>query len=209
VTVRRVALIGDVDGPRAIPGAPIAAAGDSRGNIYVAFETEPYRVHVFDSRGQPLEVLGSRGGGPGEFRDISAIAIDTRDSIFVFDDGNARISVFAPDGRFTRSVPLPMYVLEARLIGDLFILNSHVRTPELVGLPLHTASTDGARLISFGAEPAAFRSDAPRLLDRWIAIADPGSAWVMHSQRYRLERWTTGGQLEVALEREAQWFRPY
>ncbi len=56
--------------------------------------------------GQAEATVGAEGDGPGEFRDPVAVMGGSADSVLVFDRGLQRLSVFASDGAFARSVTL-------------------------------------------------------------------------------------------------------
>ena len=43
---------------------------------------------------------GSEGSGDGQFKDIHGIAVDSKDNVYVADNGNNRIQVFDSDGNF-------------------------------------------------------------------------------------------------------------
>ena len=73
-----------------------AMAVDARGRIYVADIDRP-EITVLGSDGALLGRLGRDGAGPGEFRNVLGITMLPGDSLFVFDQGLSRVSVFAPD----------------------------------------------------------------------------------------------------------------
>ena len=66
---------------------------DAAGNIYV-LERSDQVIRVFDSSGRLTKSLGRRGDGPGEFRNARTTII-RRDSLWVFDYGNSRVSAFS------------------------------------------------------------------------------------------------------------------
>jgi len=84
---------------------------DEEGRIYVAegrtTGNRPGRsIRVFDSNGEPLGRLGRGGEGPGEFQNISAIALDSEQQLVVFDQVLNRFTRFAPFQDIDRH-PLP------------------------------------------------------------------------------------------------------
>lgn len=83
--------------------SPAGLAGDAEGNLYVV-DGQAKRVLKFGRDGSFLLAFGREGGGPGEFRFPSGLTLGPGDSIWVSDSGNRRISVFAPDGTFGRSI---------------------------------------------------------------------------------------------------------
>ena len=56
------------------------------------------RIVRFRSDGAFVESWGSAGSGPGQFRGIHALAMDSQNRLFVGDRANQRIQVFASDG---------------------------------------------------------------------------------------------------------------
>ena len=83
--------------------APSDVVVADNGNIFVADghggDTNN-RVVKFASDGSYLTEWGRTGYGPGEFRTLHAIAIDSQGRIFVADRSNNRIQIFDQDGTF-------------------------------------------------------------------------------------------------------------
>lgn len=75
-------------------GAISAFDVDSRGRMYVG---ERDRIAVLSDDGRLIRRFGREGGGPGEFQYVGNVVALTRDSLFVYDAGLQRISVFPPD----------------------------------------------------------------------------------------------------------------
>lgn len=86
--------IGSVDGPDALSRVT-AIALDSAGHAYV---TQPMdsRIRVYSASGRLLRTLGGRGGGPGEFMDVSALGWRA-DTLVALDGSQQRLVLFAPD----------------------------------------------------------------------------------------------------------------
>jgi len=63
-------------------------------------------LYLFDSSGAHLWSAGQSGHGPGEFTDISHVALLPGDSLAVLDALARRVSLFDPDGDFVESFPL-------------------------------------------------------------------------------------------------------
>lgn len=100
--LREVLRLGSLDGRHDAFGRVMDVALDGRGRILVA-DDRNHHVVVFDADGRYVGTLGRRGGGPGEFESPWKLAVDARDSVFVWDMTHARISVFGPDLMFARS----------------------------------------------------------------------------------------------------------
>lgn len=67
---------------------------DARGNVYVADRSS--RLLVFSPAGAVLRRLGRKGQGPGEFDWLQGVRVLPGDSIYAFDVGLQRTTVFAP-----------------------------------------------------------------------------------------------------------------
>lgn len=66
------------------------------GSVYVA-EPEEGDIRKFDTHGDPVRKIGRRGGGPGEFQDISVIGV-LHDTLWAADYSIGRITFFSPHG---------------------------------------------------------------------------------------------------------------
>ena len=70
------------------------------GDFFIADGEGPNtRVVKFDKDGKFIKSWGKTGYGPGEFRTLHGIAIDSRGRVFVADRGNNRIQLFDQDGK--------------------------------------------------------------------------------------------------------------
>lgn len=208
----RTVTIGSADGPDLLEYHPVTVAIDSRGRFYLTTALALHEVKVFDGSGRFLRVIGREGEGPGEFRRISALVITPGDSLYVLDNGNSRLTAFSPAHGMVRTAPLPFgvdYPKVHYLPNDLLLVNANVRTPELLGLPLHIVAPDGEHVRSFGSTDRAFRPDFPQFLRRWTALSRDGTVWSAYPKQYVLERWTRSGRLVERLTVEAEWFEPY
>jgi DNA-binding beta-propeller fold protein YncE len=79
---------------------PADVAFGSRGDIYIADGYGNSRIVHLSSAGRYLGAWGRRGSRPGEFHLVHSLAVDASGRVYVADRENARIQVFAADGRF-------------------------------------------------------------------------------------------------------------
>jgi DNA-binding beta-propeller fold protein YncE len=83
--------------------APSDVAIAGNGDIFIADghgEDGNNRVMKYSRDGKFMKSWGKTGYGPGEFRSLHAIAIDSRGRVFVGDRGNNRIQLFDQDGKY-------------------------------------------------------------------------------------------------------------
>jgi hypothetical protein len=103
--LRRDIAIGVADGDeKYMIGAINDIAVGANGTMYVLDRSVPV-VRVYDAAGKFLKNIGRSGSGPGEFRYATAIAIAKNGNLLLYDQGNARINVYAPAGDVVTSWP--------------------------------------------------------------------------------------------------------
>ena len=83
--------------------APSDVVVAENGNVFVADghgDNTNNRIVKFSPDGRLLKSWGQTGYGPGEFRTLHGLAIDSRGRLFVADRSNNRIQIFDQDGNF-------------------------------------------------------------------------------------------------------------
>jgi DNA-binding beta-propeller fold protein YncE len=68
---------------------------DRSGYLYAANDTNQ-RIDVFAPSGRRVLSWGSKGSAPGQLVDPTGIAIGKDGSVYVVDNGNARVEKFSP-----------------------------------------------------------------------------------------------------------------
>lgn len=92
---------GAINFVRAVDGSRLA-----NGTIVIA-EAAAGSVRFFDGTGRLTRTVGRRGRGPGEFEAISWLGQCAADSLFVWDWGQARVTVLAATGTVVRQYRVP------------------------------------------------------------------------------------------------------
>ncbi len=82
-----------------------AALFQSDGRIVVA-NGGSYQLLLFERAGQPHATSGGKGGGPGQFHQLTFVSVGRGDSVFAYDTRERRVSVFDKNGTFARAVTL-------------------------------------------------------------------------------------------------------
>lgn len=72
---------------------------------------QAYQVSTFDAHGAPMATYGQKGGGPGEFRYPSSVAVEPDGEVLVYDFGKQSLVPFAADGTplEQRRLTVPFY----------------------------------------------------------------------------------------------------
>lgn len=151
----------DLEDPRAM-----ARVG---GRLVVA---DRRQLHVIDTATAAATTIGRDGEGPGEFRNLTAVAAWRGDSVITYDARLHRLSWFGPDLAFARAVrwtPRPPFVsprrpLDALRPGDagLYVVrveNVHVDRPTRSALLWVDPEADTSRTLGDWPDFASTRLD--------------------------------------------------
>jgi hypothetical protein len=96
---------------------------------------------LFAPDGSLLARRGGRGGGPGEFRELSRVRAGPGDSITVFDFPGARVSILDAEGSFARSYQVPSIQGRPSVTEAIFADGS------ILAIPLGTGPATGQGLV--------------------------------------------------------------
>ncbi len=168
-------------------GYPTDVVIDQAGNFYVAEYGENDRIQVFSPEGKWLRQWGGHGYDPGEFMRPRAMAMDSRERIYVADSCNHRIQVFDTNGKLlnmwgTRgTAPGEMsypYDLAIGLDDALYVCeygNSRVQKFTLEGKSIGLWGAPGR--------------EAGKLNNPWaLAVDREGAVSVIDSNNHRVQR---------------------
>ncbi len=119
VVIQQLPLVRDADDTIAVSTQPVLELGGTHADSAYELDPDNYalmsattvsthvvvadktRLKVFDTNGQLVNVVGRRGGGPGEFTQIIGLCT-FNDSILVMNQ-TGHVTVFNPDHTFNRS----------------------------------------------------------------------------------------------------------
>ena len=123
--------------------------------------------------------------------------------VHVFDPANARRTVLDSAFNVVRTDPLPGQVRSGIAVrADAVLFAADLRTPSLVGKPLHLLDTLGG-LFSFGETGEVYRGDL-----RYQSVGGTADdVWTVENYQYRLTRWDLSTrQPMVSFFKRARWF---
>jgi hypothetical protein len=207
-----VAVLGEESGPGYVGRVGRGGIVQRSDGVFAVRDVEDQdRVKFFDENGRYLRSFGRQGDGPGEFQIASIVLLLEGDSVEVYDLGNRRRTVIAPDftlGRISHGPDLLAPTI-IRLRDGTRVMNGALYTPQGLGLPLHHVDVEGQVLASFGADPPIQDLAARGAVRRFLTTNDSESVWSGALPRYRMEEWTVGGGRMRVLEREVDWFTPH
>ncbi|GEM_PF-3158035 len=104
--------------PARLFGRAFDLAVDRTGHLFVS-DSRAYRIYRFDAQGTPLDTIGRRGEGPGEFKDrwIGLSYLPATDVLYAFE-------------------PLPRRLHAWKLQPNVHLLNTHVLSTGDIGVLL-------------------------------------------------------------------------
>ena len=186
--------------------ADVTSDGSNR--FYVADSCWPGEVLVFDLMGNFVGRIGQFGEGPSELGHILRIWATETGLLHVFDTGGREttLSSFGETVHKQVSLHLPHDVVF--LSGKRSIRQYLIPTPEEIGMPLHLVDPEGNILSSFGAVNPTYRADRSYDGTRCIAKSSQDLVWSAYIQPYQIEYWSTAGDLQKTLVRQADWSAP-
>lgn len=201
--------VAGADHPAFVSHPGVTGVSDSRGHRYFVFAPSTAEIKVFDRTGRFVHTIGRRGEGPGEFESARHVLVGPEDSLFVFDQRLARMTVFDPSWELARTAPfLAADVLAVDFLGnDRLAVAALAFNEDLIGLPLHIVSrSSGVILQSVGNPGGVFRPDMGNALRRRVAADPAGGFWASHFMQYVLERYDDQGRRQTQLVRMSDWF---
>lgn len=205
----------DGAGPEVLAG-PMALETDASGNLYV-LDVIAMEVRAFAPDGRHLRSFGRDGSGPGEFRRPAGMVRGPDGTLWVFDPGNARFTVYDTAGmlRETRprnlrgsSIPWPGRIDRAARLWDTDAAGAATILvwEEVDGTGAGRASLPEHRREEFSVAAGGVTHQAPvpfTPLLHWALDAD-GRAWAGVSDRYRLVHFVPGGDTLRVVELTAE-----
>ena len=178
-----------------------AAAIGTDGTIY-AVDARTGGVRVYDADGTYQRTIGERGQGPGAFRGVSAMHIDTQGRLLVADPAQSRITAFSRSGEVLDTYSLP----GVRRVTDLVPLSDGryvlvgAGKGHLVHVVNSTFSTAQARLV-----PRESVQGTDHKLGRVITPYFAGSVAVLDDERLVFSPGFYTGRLRVFTETDTAW----
>lgn len=147
---------------------PSVIETDSRGNIYVG-DKQLKQVFMFDPEGSFIRTFGRQGRGPGEFNELTDIAITDNDELLVLDRMSFKVARFANSGNyqnehFFEDLTQINNSTLVSLPGDR-LATVYVETI-VEGLDMELDTLDHVRIYSFGEDTA--RAAHLNIFDYWF-----------------------------------------
>jgi hypothetical protein len=205
ITVTPVTRLGLDAGPGALNGRPMGLSVDSRGRFWVINEGEP--PAVFGPRGAFLQLVGTRGAGPGEFGWPND-AIQLGDSMLVVDRN--RVTVIGPDLKATRTIGF------GEPTGRIVIIswptnvfrNGFATASKPAGSILHHVdfAAPVARIVSSFGPVATGGVMGSAEVSQVVARAGGKRMWSSYWKRYSVTLWNADGTAVQSFDRSPPWF---
>lgn len=178
-----------------------AAAVDSSGTIY-AVDARTGGVRVYTANGTFQRTIGTRGQGPGAFRSVSALHVETGGRLLVADPQQSRITAFSRAGDLLDTYALPgvRRVTDIAPLPDGRFVLVGAGTGHMVHVVDSTFSSVQARLVP---RESVYVTD--HKLGRVIKPYFAGSAAVLNDGRLVFAPGFYTGRLRVFTEADTAW----
>lgn len=148
------------------------------------FELWNRRVHAYKTDGTFITRWGSQAMN-GQFYAPGAVAIDSKQNVYVADQGNWRIQKFDRDGKFIQSWP---YTYASRIAIDhqdhVFLVDQDYN------YNVTKYTSDGVLLVKWGTEGTGdgqFKNPSD------VAVDADGNVYVVDAGNYRVQKFTNDG----------------
>jgi hypothetical protein len=190
LTARLVATLGSPGDSVLLSDWPLSVGLTLRGH-FLADDVTQTSVAVFSDRGDLTRVIGRSGQGPNEFPRATKWFLNrTGDSLYIV--ANGRVFVYGPELTEARRFSIPIVPRYAVLPNGSVAQLPTASTDSAMSVAVHSAS--GQPLSRFIVRP---RSSAPGCRScRYTTLSAAQGAnefWLLHSDQYRLERWSSSG----------------
>ncbi len=181
------------------------------GEILVAPSRDISSFVVYGPDGVFRRVVGSRGGGPGEFGVVRSVIEGPSDSIHVFESVPPRISVLSPDLKFVRVFQIPLSPSRSMLAlpGGGYIVPGRLNTHDGLGNTVHYLRHNGevaASVASIGTQVLPGLVAENR---RSVGLAADGTVLSAHFSRYQIDLLSASGDSLGSITRSVDWFQPW
>ncbi len=207
IRLQEVALLGHPEDPTSVganaAGVDCSAGRLSTGEYVVSAVVGGGEIQVYDPEGKVVRLIGRKGEGPGELGTRVRLAVGPKDTLYVLDDGQARLSVFSASGEFVRSFLVPDQVRSFALLNNGDLLFSRTSSG-LEGMHFYLYGPQGEERGRF--ERVAL--DTREVDDRIVAPANPDGFWTASIWRHEFRRWGGAGSLEHTVTANVEWFPP-
>ena len=169
----------------------------NKANEIIATDFEEHQVKIFNSRGNPICTLGTRGKGKGQFKNPTGIAVNHQNQIVVVESGNHRVQVISDRGDFINSVgengedPLQFsfpYDVAISRNGLMFISDCYNNRIQVLNPDLTLAGMFGTE----GSAPGQFKNPIG------IAIDHADKVYIADSGNERIQVFSLAGDFERA-----------
>lgn len=167
--------IGALDGPPEYAFGRIeSAAMETSGGFYL-FDLNDRQIRRYDRTGRFLNLVGKKGGGPGEYEYAHGMAVTRDGRLIVHDPQNSRITYFYPDGKVASDFPL----LRAGFYGTNFVIDTSGRIYQTVAYPGRAAEGPGSRQQYLRLTPEGAVVDSLLLPERKVDMTGPGRSFML------------------------------
>jgi hypothetical protein len=180
------------------------AVGD--GFVVAAPLLVPAAIAVFTADGSAHKIIERNGEGPGEFKDITDIAVDRLGRIYVLDRGTGRVTVLNRDFSVRRSITPQLDARTILIVRDSTLALTGIQSRGIeMGRPVHFLDAEGKITTSAGAMMGPYRADRAYKMYRRTAGRFDGTIAIAKAYEYEIEL-VRPDSTSLLIRREVAWF---
>lgn len=183
----------------------VVRTGD--GGFIVGSSDHPGVQLIYSSSGALVRTFGRQGEGPGEYQPWTIPVIGPADTISIVDMMASRRTVIDSIGTPVRTHRLPTRFRSAVFIQNRMIVQADIRTPELIGIPLHEIRGDDGSIVRSFGDVDTYQTpgvDGVRI----IAAAGDSGLWVAAPNRLAFDFFDLSLTRTHTMELAEDWFKP-
>jgi hypothetical protein len=168
---------------------------------------------MFDGTGKLSKVIGNTATAAqgndlsvGYLGTVAQLLVGADDTVFIGHLLGPNVTALSKDLRLLPSIR-SSYIPSMVLADGTFLVTKQIRTPDLIGFPMHVVDRQGRIIRSFGADVPQYRADQRLQTERVAGVGRAGTIWAAAPGRYEFERWdpSRGTRLEK-VQVKSSWF---
>ena len=165
-------------------GGPWGIAVANDGSMYICDVL--HKIRVFNKQGEPVKTFGQQGSGNGQFSNVTGIAVDSSNHLYIGNRYNNRIEVLGTDGQFIRQIGAGQ-LLEP---WGVTVNNEHVYVAERDSHRISIFTLEGQLIRTIGSQgsgPGQFNWPSA------VAISPDGDMYVADWSNHRIQVFNSDG----------------
>jgi len=177
---------------------------DRNGTIYV-LDVGDKKISKINPAGELIWQIGTVGQGPGEFQNMTSMALDALGNVYVYDSQNKRITTLNADGVYQHSISMKLWARSLDLINNETFLLTEVKMG-FTGAIGHLYDLEGNFISTL---PESYEMKSPDIpagtnvsLGERFQVLNDGNIYLATPHPYEIWQFNTTGTLRRKIIKE-------